>query len=334
MKNDQSLPKLSVIVPTYKGARFIGETLASILGQTFSDLEVLVIDDASPDNTVDVVSAIKDSRIRLIRNESNLGVAHTRNKAAALARGQYITPHDQDDLSEPTRFEKQIALLEANPTINVVGSWVRTFGDSDEVWQYPVHVEDLKCRFLFGCEIAHTSAVVRASAVPVLSNLYDPDVALCSDYELFSRMSLIGGVANIPEPLVRYRRHKDALSNTASAAMARCARTIHIRLLSQLNLSPTDAELDLHDAIGRSAADYSDRQQLKAIGDWLLKLQSANAAKRLFPARRFRKFLYERWHHTSRNAMRDGAASAGGFLFSKTSWTLGLASPLLDALRL
>lgn len=334
MNPSNGVPLLTVILPTYKGSHFIGETLNSILKQTVTSIEVLVIDDASPDNTVEVVSAIRDPRIYLIRNEVNLGVAHTRNKAAAFARGRYITPHDQDDLSEPDRFEKQIALLEANSKLNLVGSWVRTFGDTNEIWRYPTDPVDLKCRFLFGCEVAHTSAVIRRSAIPNLAALYDPDVPLCSDYELFSRMALNGDIVNIAEPLVRYRRHKDALSTVAAGAMARCARTVHRRLLSRLGVSASEAELDLHDAIGRSAADYGDRAVLRAIGIWLLKLQVANDATRVFPSGHFRRFLYTKWHEASRRALRAGGASQIDFMISGTSWRLGRVETLIDAPRL
>lgn len=334
MGNSAHTPSLSIIVPTYNGSRFVAETLDSIIGQSFEDFEILVIDDASSDNTVEVVMSIGDRRIRLIRNETNLGVAHTRNKAATQARGRYISPHDQDDLSEPDRFLKQIQLLESNPKLDVVGSWVKTFGDSNEVWRYPEHEDDLKCRILFGCEIAHTTAVIRTSAISSLERLYDPSVPLCSDYELFSRMSLVGGVANIPEPLVRYRRHKDALSAVASASMAQCARNIHVRLLGKLGLVPTDDELDLHDAIARSKVDCSDRRQLAAVGNWLSKLQAANNRTRLFPARRFRLLLYEKWHNTFRRAMGQGTSSRIEFLFSEASWKLGQASALVDAPRL
>lgn len=324
-------PLLTVVVPTYNGSKYIGETLRSLIDQTFRSMEIIVIDDASTDNTTEIVQAFNDPRIRLIRNEKNLGVAHTRNRAFAEARGRYLSPHDQDDISEPHRFAKQIALMEENPALDIVGSWIATFGDSHETWKYPESDQELKCRFIFGCEIAHTTAVIRKTAIPTPDRVYDPDLALCSDYDLFSRLALKGKIHNLQEPLVRYRRHKDALSRTALGAMRTCARTLHHRLLLRFGIDATEMDLDLHDHIGRGLISSADRYALERVGKWLTELYMANLRKGVVPRQEFRRVLYNYWHNCCRRAAAEGNYSPIDYLGNRSSWTLGLLGPLIDA---
>ena len=126
------MPKLSVIMPAYNAEKYIGEAIESILNQTFTDFEFIIIDDGSSDHTADIIKGFHDERIRFIQNEKNSGVANTLNKGLELSQGEYIARMDADDISLPARFEKQVAFMEANPDVAVVGCGIELFGMSHE----------------------------------------------------------------------------------------------------------------------------------------------------------------------------------------------------------
>src|SRR5260221_3579591 len=113
---------LSVLMPAYNAERFIESTVKSVLGQTFENFEFLVVDDCSTDSTSQILSNVKDPRIRVLRNEKNLGIVGSLNRAASEACGNYIARIDADDLCFPTRFAKQIRFLDRNPEICLLGT--------------------------------------------------------------------------------------------------------------------------------------------------------------------------------------------------------------------
>lgn len=111
---DNKIPETSIIMPAYNSARFIGESINSVLAQTYTDWELLIVDDCSKDNTAEMVAAFNDPRIHYQRNANNMGAAETRNQALKRAKGRYIAFLDSDDLWEPDKLEKQIAFMEMN----------------------------------------------------------------------------------------------------------------------------------------------------------------------------------------------------------------------------
>nr|MDQ2879344.1 glycosyltransferase family 2 protein [Pseudomonadota bacterium] len=117
-----SAPTVSVIMAAYNGADLIGETLASLKAQTFGDFELMVVDDRSTDDTLAVLRAETDPRIRVIAAEENQGVVRSRNRAVAAARGRYLAALDHDDLCHPDRFARQVAFLDAHPDTVLVGT--------------------------------------------------------------------------------------------------------------------------------------------------------------------------------------------------------------------
>ena len=123
-------PLVSFIVASYNYARFIGRTLGSILSQTEQNLEIVVVDDASSDDSLDVIRSFDDPRIRLYTNETNLGLVRTYNRGLSLANGEYVTYVDSDDWIDPRKIEEQLAYFRENPGVDIVGTYVK-FVDND-----------------------------------------------------------------------------------------------------------------------------------------------------------------------------------------------------------
>ncbi len=126
-------PLVSVIMAAYNAEKTVGATIRSILGQTYQNFELIIVDDASKDRTVEVIQSFSDPRIVLLRNQINLKQGLARNKAIDRAKGEFIAVQDADDLSLPTRLEKQVAFLLSHPEVDVVGSNAYLFNDSGAI---------------------------------------------------------------------------------------------------------------------------------------------------------------------------------------------------------
>src|SRR5690554_3918162 len=122
-------PLVTVFIPVYNCENFIDECLKSILNQTYKNIEVLLVDDGSTDNSVEKIKKYSDPRIRLIQNERNMGIPYTRNVGLKEAKGKYIAIMDSDDISMPIRIEKQVAYLEQHPEIDAVSSFYIKFDE-------------------------------------------------------------------------------------------------------------------------------------------------------------------------------------------------------------
>ena len=130
------MPKVSVLMPVYKTKEeHLREAIESILNQTFSDFEFLILDDCPDDSRERIVKSYDDKRIKYIKNEKNLGITPSRNRLMQMAKGEYLAVFDHDDVSLPTRLEKQVQYLDANLDVGVVSSWVKEF-PKHKIWKY------------------------------------------------------------------------------------------------------------------------------------------------------------------------------------------------------
>lgn len=206
-------PRLSVVLPVYAGRAHVEQAVASVLEQTFGDFELLVLDDCSPDESAAIASASGDPRIRVVRNERNLGQVATLNRGLREARGKYVARLDQDDLCLPTRFEREVEILDNEPSVAVVGTWV------DVVDEHGRRIDALRTRMDDRATtlqlilenrlpLAHPSVMFRLA--PVLdAGGYDEAIRYCEDMDLWRRLVLAGHELRVvPEPLLRYRVHE------------------------------------------------------------------------------------------------------------------------------
>src|SRR2546423_6687976 len=122
-------PRVSVLMPVYDVAKYLREAIDSILGQTFTDFEFIIIDDASTDRSAEIINSYNDPRIRFIQNEKNVGLIATLNRGLDLAYGEYLARMDQDDVSLPERLAKQVAFMETASDVAASGTWARDIDD-------------------------------------------------------------------------------------------------------------------------------------------------------------------------------------------------------------
>jgi glycosyltransferase involved in cell wall biosynthesis len=233
-----STPVVSVVMPAYNAAGFIREGIASVLAQTFADFELIVVDDASKDDTAVVVESIGDPRIVLLRLAANSGAVGARNAGIAAARGRYIALLDADDLAQPNRFERQVELLErsgADVCASNHETWNPGTGRRRRGRQYERDA-DLKALMTVFCPIVNSSVTGKVEAFRAAP--YDAGFALAEDYELWARMSAQGRVfVAIEDPLVTYRLHDDQISVRNAGRVQEASDGVRARYLRDLGLA-------------------------------------------------------------------------------------------------
>ncbi|MHB9155901.1 MAG: glycosyltransferase family 2 protein, partial [Endomicrobiales bacterium] len=208
-------PSITVILPVFNGARYLGSAIESILGQSFTDFELLIINDGSTDASDRVARSYRDPRIRIIDNESNLGLIASLNRGIELARGEYIARQDADDLSLPDRFLVQKETLDGRSDTALVGSWALVIDEQGKVngmERKPFQPLVIKWRLLFTNCFTHTSVMCRTAVLRAV-NGYDKNMVHTEDYDLWSRIACGYGTVQIPRPLVKLRRHTGSVSS-------------------------------------------------------------------------------------------------------------------------
>jgi len=210
-------PLLSIFMPTFNGAPFVREALESVIDNGFAGFEIVVVDDASTDDTVAVVEAIRHPALRLIRQPQNLGVGLTRQRAIGLLRGRHVALLDQDDIAVPGRFEQQVARLETAGGPDIVGGAIERFGDDKRlgVAAYPQSDAAIKSMLLFTSPIINPAACMKLAPFRERRIDYRPETGPGADYALWVDGMRAGlRFENLPQVVTRYRRH--AASYTAS----------------------------------------------------------------------------------------------------------------------
>ena len=203
------MPKVSVLTPIYRpDENLLRATIESVLGQTFSDFEFLLLDDCPDDTREAVVRSYDDPRIVYLRNERNLGIARSRNRLLDLAKGEYLAVLDHDDVCRADRFEKEVAYLDAHPDCGVVSSWIREL-PAGTVRECPTDDSDVRVRLAHDCVVQHSASMIRKAALVARGLRYERAFSPCEDHALWVRLLPHVGFHIIPEPLLDYRWHAD-----------------------------------------------------------------------------------------------------------------------------
>jgi glycosyltransferase involved in cell wall biosynthesis len=214
-------PMITVLMSVYNGEKFLKEAMDSILTQTFTNFEFLIINDGSTDNSMEIIESYNDSRIRLINNEKNLKLIASLNKGISLARGKYIARMDCDDISMPERLEKEVNFLENSLEYGLVGTCYTVIdGAGKEQYNksYPSSNDLIKLFLSLNCPLAHGSIMARTELFK--QNLYgSKEYSAVEDYELWTRIAKVTKIHNIPEYLFKYRIYGESFSNTKTQLM-------------------------------------------------------------------------------------------------------------------
>ena len=234
------MPKISVVMSVYNGEQYLQESIESILTQTYSDFEFIIIDDCSTDNSVNIIESYDDNRIRLVRNKQNLRLPASLNKGINLAKGEYIARMDADDISMPERFAKQVLYMDTHPDVAVVGGGFQAIDESGNNL-YIHHAPNGKklARYcLIPSPMAHPTVMIRRDVIVNNNLFYDEQYSSAQDYDLWQRINRKFKIENLPDILLRYRIQ----SNSISVAKRKQQQDNTYKIFSKY--SPVDVSYD------------------------------------------------------------------------------------------
>jgi glycosyltransferase involved in cell wall biosynthesis len=207
---------ISVILPVYNAEKYLQEAIASILQQSYRHFELLVLNDGSTDGSEAIVKTFSDPRIVYVYHQ-NMGLAATLNKGIQLAQGEYIARHDNDDVSDAERLGKQLAFLQANPDVVLLGTAAEIIDENGKstgrFHHHPNSNADLKWALLFNNPFVHSSVMFKKTAA-VACGAYSTDKNYFEDYHLWSCLAAQGQLANLSDCLLKYREVQTGMSKS------------------------------------------------------------------------------------------------------------------------
>ncbi len=219
--------KVSVLMPIYRTQEsYLRTAIESILNQTYSEFEFLILDDCPDDDREEIVKSYNDPRIIYVKNDKNLGITQSRNKLIEMASGDYLATMDHDDISLPTRFEKQVAHLDAHTSVGVVGCRTETFPNYIDLY-HPETDEEIKAGLTCRCAILHPASMIRKSVLIDNNIRYEERYSPAEDYRLWLRLMECTDFYNIPEVLFRYRHHNHNTTNRQIDKMFYASEELH-----------------------------------------------------------------------------------------------------------
>jgi glycosyltransferase involved in cell wall biosynthesis len=223
-------PLVTVLMPVYNSDKYLAEAIDSILNQTYSDFEFIIVNDGSDDDSEQIILSYKDSRINYLKNQENLGIVASLNIGIDVAKGKYIVRMDSDDISLLNRLQIQINFMDENPNIGVCGGFIKLFGNEDSVWKVPLENEEIKATLLFENAFCHPATIIRTSLLKDNKLKYRFTYPHKEDYDLWYRMQDYTDFANIDQIVLYYRYEGQNITIKNKATKQQRARDISLEL--------------------------------------------------------------------------------------------------------
>lgn len=292
----KNIPELSIIMPVFNSEKYIAETIRSLLAQSYQDFELIIINDGSEDNSADIISTFKDSRIRFFNNPTNKGIVYSRNKGLTEARGKYIAPFDADDLARKDKFEKQIQFLKKNPDFGMIGSWVLLIDKNGKQlkkkWKLNAPPNRIPSILLFRNYFAQPAVVIRREAVPLHGYVQGYDIG--EDYIMWHEITEKFKTWNYPEYLIKCRIHPDSTMHREIHNMAAREKKIYKTIYKAFDFKLSEQQLDLLLIIKNNMSRISP-DILQKTEDFLINILTRNKEIKKYDQHELMKVIYDRW---------------------------------------
>lgn len=297
MSDRTPLPLVSVLMTVYNSEKYLREAIDSLLVQSYSNLEIILINDGSTDETVQIINSYNDPRIKFHDNGQNLGIVKSRNKALTLANGKYLATLDSDDISLPDRIREQVDFMESNPEYGMCGTYYYTINKEGDIMRevrFPVNDGDSRTHFIAGNCFCHSSVMLRNG---VIKDLYfSESYQLAEDFDLWYRIAAHSMIKNIPSFLTKYRLHDTNISAVKEAAMYDRIRMIMERMFKGLHLSFTSEDLELHTwLMAYNGAYFKDTAKIRALSNWIVRLLNQIREIPGYNIELLEKLIFEKW---------------------------------------
>jgi len=296
-------PTVTILMPVYNAEKYIKEAIESIINQTFTDFEFLIIDDGSSDNSLNIINNYKDNRIRLYKNEQNIKLISTLNKGIELAKGKYIARMDADDISLPQRIEKQVEFMEKHPEIGALGTAFISFDDNNKYFYKTIYPSDhfsICVGMLYKMQLCHSSVIIRSKTIIDNNLRFSLNFLHAEDYDFFYRLSRHAKLANLKQCLYKRRLHNEQVSNVYEDIQKNKSREIIKIQFNNIGVNLSDAQIDIFTEIN-----YCHYQKnfsfLKEAQTILESINEANNTTKIYDTKLFQKYLQNLWFNVCTN---------------------------------
>jgi glycosyltransferase involved in cell wall biosynthesis len=293
-------------MPVHNGAAYLSDAVDSILRQSLRDFELLIVDDASTDESVAIIERYKDSRIRLLRSMARLRLSGALNLGLENARGDYVARMDADDISLPRRLEIQVRHMNRHPELGMCGSWIRYFGGpSRAVLKRPSGCEEIRAFTLVDTPFAHPTVMLRRSLMDRHHLRFDSSYYPTEDFELWTRTMRCFPVENLPQVLLRYRVHDQSLTGSDWSRMDEQAIRVIARQFQALGLETTPDTLRFHRELCMGRVNKS-AETLSKADVWFEHVLAANDQTHFFDPDALSNVLGDVWFRVCMHAAHLG----------------------------
>jgi glycosyltransferase involved in cell wall biosynthesis len=294
-------PLVSVLIPCYNVEIYVEESVNSILNQTYTNMEIITINDCSTDNTGNILEQLaqKDKRIKVVHNPQNLKLIETLNKGIELANGEYIARMDADDISLPTRIEKEVNFLKANKDHDIVSTLFYAFRTENpskrDLHHSPLHDSELHAYILFKSGICHPAVMIRRRVFTELGLRFESEYLHVEDYALWSKAIYKTKIANINEPLLLYRVHKYQVSSLNEDLQRDNKKKVFKIHCQHLGLPTNDDFLDIYASVAEAVPTHASIKYLDKCEEFMLSLITINKRKPFCDGEYLEKMLSVHW---------------------------------------
>jgi len=334
-------PVVSVIIPAFNRAHYIGDAVRSILAQTLDDLELIVVDDGSTDESVAVALASGDPRVRVVRHQGNRGIPQARNSGLTEARGEFIAWLDSDDIARPKRLQEQVEFLKHNPEVAMIGCCAGKISQdglpASGIRVPPLSSSDIGAWLLFRSAFQQSSVTGRATVLKKYR--YDLDYPVCEDLDMFLRLAETYPIANMPRVLIDRRLHPDQTIRLEKDSIRERKAKLFAPRLERLGMRFSPEDLGRHVLLGNPKGFRADAEFLDWAEAWLQQMREANGANRCVDSEGLRLSTAYFWALACNSARKKlgparatrtffRSALAAGLLSSHGRSWLGAALPL------
>ena len=267
-------PLVSVAMPVYNAGKYVGKSIESILNQSYSNLELIIVNDGSTDNSREVILSYKDPRIKYFENESNLNIVKTRNRCLFEASGDYVAVLDSDDIALPLRIEKQLEFLKANADYGLCGSIYQVIDSGGKLLKevnLPLSAEDIKTTLFFSNCFCHSTIMVRSDLAKKLK--YKEGFDIIEDYVLIYNLSKFVKLVNLPFPSTLYRIHGNNVTIEKKEEVLGKLYKFNTGILQDLQIESSADQVKMHTHfLGYNYSYFQDPSNFKPLESWILNI--------------------------------------------------------------
>lgn len=299
------IPKITVFMAVFNSSAYLKGAIESILDQTFENFELLIVNDGSTDNSLEIIQAFRDERIRILNNEKNMGLEYTRNRGIEEARGKYMAILDSDDIAIRDRLKIQFDYLESKPDVAVCGGHA-IFIDEQEnelsTCLVPLGDKDLQMRMLFRNPMVNSTAMIRLDVIREVNGYRDFPV--CQDFDLLLRIAENHNIANIDCILGKYRINPRGVSKTRRHDVVNAEKRLIKEMHERLKIEANQELIEIHYALYSNNINEFNLSQFRLL---LEKLKSANKAILKYEESDFNEILYDKWYNIIRTKGKKSA---------------------------